>query len=1074
MANDQLPADWEAMSYTARVRRAIEIGNQSQSSVAARKLLDDWCNGGFSQRVLAAVACLGSKDVAVLESMTQDPSRLISHRAHALLCEVGTDQAITNALLKLPPRRASKLLIHLRRRRPHVVDQFVTTRATEGDSVAWPLVPLGSETLLEKYIEVAAERGGSKFWRRLAVFFPARAAAEIVDRLNRATSPDGLLFGYARTVIQNLSRRTPELAIVVVEALRAHVPIASIPLQELVARRPEFVADLMIATGEKFAVSFERVVERLGTHRILAIFRMSPIYLGDTSRWLARLPGEQRAELYQELAPAWTTGEGEVGSAIISRLPQHLRSIEARRMVALPVLATRPLQRLPYVGLLPWTEATEQVKPWLGHPEAENRAAALVALGVATRYDRDRLGELLELLSSRKFEQDPVRLAFLNSLASLPSGRWTDSHLPALAKIIRDSLDAGDLSSASVSALGNFIFGLLPFHPEWTVEQLAEVTRERGFPGWVGRDLTASEVRRIAPALTPLAASWMSREHHSHVLGLASRVGRWLSEWPALVALLEKIIIGPSQPYSAASAMALIGLHVRSERDRIITTALAKDESWVVQPTVMNYLNARRQDLLTPFLGQRPYVGRFSTGSVRYVLPFQSGFARWTDAQQELFATSLEQVATAPQTKKDVQVTWDVLFAIKRLAALPGIGPDRLLQFAKDKRPAVQETAVRALGRLDGRQGLPELVEALGDARARWAMYALRQVLNDLPPEQVLSLMLQVPLGKVTVAKEAVRLAGEFGGGSAIAWFTELSRQELHRDVRGALLRALWDHLERPEAWSILDESVASPDPGVVIGLARIQVDRASDAIRERVANLMSRLLEHPEPTVRLAVLTRLASQPVPDLKRELLLALLGKFSSIVVDERLMAVRAALAGATDSDAPAFGRAILNLLPHRRVLASIVLELASVTASFGNRLLRIRTEVLEAIETDRSTIALQVRLAATRFNADAFAHWALKFVGTERWNVATQLIVHDALRERKHSTTDLELAEDVWGRSSDAPARWLALKVLVGVASDQGWTESRRARLDRYREDESPLVADEATLTFPPDAAFSAT
>ena len=62
-------------------------------------------------------------------------------------------------------------------------------------------------------------------------------------------------------------------------------------------------------------------------------------------------------------------------------------------MAALPVLATRPLQRLPFVGLLPWDEARAEAKPWLVHPEAENRAAALVALCEAARFDRARLAE---------------------------------------------------------------------------------------------------------------------------------------------------------------------------------------------------------------------------------------------------------------------------------------------------------------------------------------------------------------------------------------------------------------------------------------------------------------------------------------------------------------------------------------------------------------------------------------------------------------------------------------------------------------------------------------------------------
>ena len=60
---------------------------------------------------------------------------------------------------------------------------------------------------------------------------------------------------------------------------------------------------------------------------------------------------------------------------------------------------------------------------------------------------------------------------------------------------------------------------------------------------------------------------------------------------------------------------------------------------------------------------------------------------------------------------------------------------------------------IRALGRMDARQGVPTLLDALGDARARWAVYALRASLMDLPPARVLEVMRTVPLVKVTVAK---------------------------------------------------------------------------------------------------------------------------------------------------------------------------------------------------------------------------------------------------------------------------------------------------------------------------------
>jgi hypothetical protein len=1067
MANEALPAEWEVLPFAARVRKAVEVGRQSRTDAAAAEMLAVWrTEGGFTQRLLAAFACHGSRDTAALVALTNDPSRVISSVAVSALCYVGDDDSLLTTLRALPPKRAARLLPRLRRTRQGVIDRFVAGRAGEDDPVAWPLLPLCSAAVLDAHFARAAERGGEFFWRRLAASHPARAAAEVVARLDALAAPDGLFFGYARAVVAGLSARNPDEALAVVAALRRHVPLATIPLQMLVARRPGVLADLVLATSEHAAVNFSSVAVRLGVPRVVALYRHGVHLLPYAGSWLARFAPADRVAVYRELAPAWTAADGTIHTAILRMLPAPLRAEEARRVAALPALATRPLQRLPYVGLLPWDEARAGSKLWLGHPEAENRAAALVALCDAARFDRSRLPDLLELLVARKHEQDPVRCAFLKAVATMPPGRWKAEHLPALTRVIRDALDSADLSSDSVSALGCLAGWAMAFQPAWAFERLVEITRERGWPGLWGGPLRAADMRRIDAALAPILEAWNTRDREDRIVALASSVRGRLSDWPALVALLERVIFGTARDHTAAGALALIAEHVPAERERVITAALAADESWILQPPVMNFLHTRRQHLLTPFLGQRAYVGRFSSTMVRRVLPLATGFVRWTDSQQETFAASLAEVARPPADEGDTQVTWDVLFAVRRLPALPAVGPERLVKLARDARPAVQETAVRALGRLDARQGIPELLDALADARARWAVYALRQALNDLPPARVLDVMRGVPLAKVTVAKEAVRLAGEFGGTAALAWFGELHARDLHRDVRGALLRALWDHLDRPEAWAILDASVNSPDPGVVIGLARIQVGRTSDEARERVAAMMRTLLDYPEPTVRVAVLGRLAAQPVPDPSRALLVATLDKLASVIPDERTAGLSAALGGATDADAPAFAAAFTRLLQRRRELVGAVNDFATATAKLGSRLVEVRSAVQAAVAADPAVTALHIRLAAARFDAEAFARWVLNLVGTPRWHAATQTAALGALTG---SAEELERAEAVWAASADAAARWLALGALVRVATERGWTPARRQRLRRYRADPSPQVADAAALTFTPPA-----
>jgi hypothetical protein len=673
MAKDGLPAEWEAIPHPRRVRKAIEVGRLSRADLKSAALLRHWRAGGFTQRLLATYACGGSRDSAALLVLTADPSRTIAQIAFSILCEVGDDESLLSALRTLPHKRVAKALFRLRRQRPSVVDRFVSERAGTNDATAWPLVPLGSAAVLDRFFVPAAERGGDVFWRRIAVINPARAATEIVARLGALATPDGLLFAYARTVIAVLADRESDTALTVVAALREHVPLGSVPLQTLVSRRPDVLADLVIGSSEPVAASFQRVAHRLDVSRIVALFRRGAGYLGDPGWWLARLPAADREAIYRELAPAWTTADGVIAATILQRLPVQARQENARRVAALPVLASRPPQRLPFVGLLPWGAARAESETWLAHPEGEVRAAALVALCEATRFDRTRLADLLELLTARRHEQDPVRLSFLDTLATLPPGRWKAEHLPGLAQVIRDALNAGDLSGGSVAALGRLVFALLPFRPEWAVEQLAEVTRERGFPGWTGRMLTAEQVRHIAPALTPVAETWLDRENEGRVVALAATVGRRLPDWPELIGFLERLI-RTGRDYTAAAAMTLVAKFVRGERERVITAALAHDESWILQHPVMSFLNAYRQDLLTPFLGQRSYSGRFSTGRVRHVLPLASGFFRWTDTQQETFADSLAELAEPPARKKDAQVTWDVLSAVRRLRTCPRSG----------------------------------------------------------------------------------------------------------------------------------------------------------------------------------------------------------------------------------------------------------------------------------------------------------------------------------------------------------------------------------------------------------------
>ena len=178
------------------------------------------------------------------------------------------------------------------------------------------------------------------------------------------------------------------------------------------------------------------------------------------------------------------------------------------------------------------------------------------------------------------------------------------------------------------------------------------------------------------------------------------------------------------------------------------------------------------------------------------------------------------------------------------------------------------------LGRLDGGQGLPTLTAALADDRARIAIYAFRRVVADLPANRVIAELRNGRFGKVTVAKETVRLIGELAALANWKWMIALARQNLHRDVRIAVLRGLWDHLEHPETWNILEDAALTPMDSPERRCAHPRRSLVENS-RRRLIGLLAGLASHPDAVIRLAVLQRFIDLPLPDSEGRLLQAAL-------------------------------------------------------------------------------------------------------------------------------------------------------------------------------------------------------
>ena len=303
----------------------------------------------------------------------------------------------------------------------------------------------------------------------------------------------------------------------------------------------------------------------------------------------------------------------------------------------------------------------------------------------------------------------------------------------------------------------------------------------------------------------------------------------------------------------ASDTLAMIAERAPGELANLAPRLLAADASWITFPAISSWMLRHRQDLLTPYLDLKPIAGRWGTGRKLFLLPLSSPLGGGTAIQQErLGDAALARIADTTQK------TNTITEAVKLLPMLPALAPDRITPLADDPRSTVRTTALFALAHLDTAAGVPTLIAALQDARARIAIHAVRSSLRQMPATEALTLLRGVPFGRVTVAKEVVRLVSELDAPEAWEQLVAYSQQDLHRDVRVALIQSLDRHLNRAHAWEMLEGATRNPDP--VIAQASLALptfaassfaDQSSHETQLHVFRLVASLLEHPAREAR-------------------------------------------------------------------------------------------------------------------------------------------------------------------------------------------------------------------------------
>lgn len=751
---------WEYLTHHDRLLEIIKLGRQEHDDAKIATLIDNLQEGNHYERLLALYSAYGSyKRQRVLKGIS-DNSRSIRNKAIDLISLVGSDPEVLEALNILNFKQRQILFKYLRKRnRLQVIDSFLTQLVEQKEPKIERLLVYGSAEIVNRHLELILERADVNEWNYLARLHPAIAIDALQQYDATATKKDWRFVRCFNRVIPRLAQLDSDRTLNLVQNLVNHPSFNILNFQELVYYHPVEVARLVLQSEVKRKIDLNAVAHKLPQEILIALIQQQPHTVNRYYYWLPKLNPERRAAIYQHCHRGWRDDNGCLRINLIKLFPQAIREKEARYHLELPYLVTRPSQRLPYAALLPWDETREITQPYLKNPDADLRILALKTTIDTTRYHRSRLSELLKIIRDRANEQDPVRNTMLGGLANLPPSIWQQEHLTDLEEILTNALTAADLSQATGNHAECIIFKILPFHPQWSAEWLKKLAQARGEVQFYNLEsrLNDSQVKQLAPILLPVFKSWETREREWNIIRAASSFGKRLEVFDSLVDILERLLIDTRSKSHASSILNILSEYRRDRLAFLVPQLLQQDKSWFTQPIVSSYLHNYRQDLLTPFLGQTAYRGKFSTGKTRFVPFFDRGFSRWTFNQQNIYAKSLDGLTR--DGKRDTPAVWS---AIEQLSLLPAIEPTRLIQLASIKNPqeAVIDRALRALSQLDGGQGVPVLLEALDDARARIAIYALRSCLMEMLVDNAVSILKNASWEKITVAKEIVRLLG--------------------------------------------------------------------------------------------------------------------------------------------------------------------------------------------------------------------------------------------------------------------------------------------------------------------------
>lgn len=861
----------DSLGYSARMNKIALLGREHQGSPAFSALLQSLLEGGFYEAQLALTGADATEDTEVVAAALQHAAAGVRKRAAGLLAKFAEPAEIEHAMVHLSPESRRQLWRGISQygRRAAAEQLLPLVFARWGAQEAAVLLPACSEETVYRWIRTIGY--ALKNWHPIAKRYPGLIADYFRETLE-STPPreKGEVWRQFSSAMEMLSQLRPD---VIMACALQQGPFDILPpilrnyLGTFIPAHTDMVHKLLVREESRCDLLSHGIPAAILAKRkyfSAAQWTEWGLLLADEPAHLAKLlhalAPSRRQAVYESAFPEDKRQLRIVEERVLDELPHDLRDREAARMLGLRQIKDYRQQLLRITARRSIRHSREILEQATRVSNADERGQALVQLIKSSALSRQGMTDTLLFLTRFKDDQDPVRQAVMTELSASAVFRYSTEHIQSLTVLVDSVVEARDTSYATRAATEKLAFSLLRRHapqPEnelfgFALQTLVKLIKQNGqfaLPSFEQLHLPLGVEAYLFGEIYTSVAGEIRRESYTLVFQLAQVFGKRGYNLDKLQQLLQEATQAKND--STAAQAARYWLAPYKTRDQRVRELLDRDRSFITVDEVFRHLHSKRQEWLDPFISGTAVKGKFLSGKTIYLLPAEGDFYRWLPRQQQAFGSLLARVAR--DAKRSLL---ERTHAIRRLAQLPDVSFDGMLDLLQDKEVAIAEAVLYGLSLTEEpEKALPLLLTHLDGDRARIAMYAIPRCLRRINPALSTSLLKELlnrDKLKITVRKEAIRLLGTTRSDESVALVQqELDKPQVHKDVRIAIGFAARQLLDDERCWTLLERLAASSEGEIVNSLLAQNPHELPPNQRSRYLAFIMKTAEHEEVHAR-------------------------------------------------------------------------------------------------------------------------------------------------------------------------------------------------------------------------------